>query len=179
MEYYERESVQKAIMLSGQLLKGHPVVVQASQADKNLAWQQEKQRQAADPTAGLGPIPRHTRRAEPIPLARFSPLRRPSAATTERTACVATARVLGDLTTGRSAAAVLCAVPMGNMPLKLYVGSLHFNITEDDLKKVLCPHASTWSRVLGVTSECLPCSPNRRVCARLAARTGAEVCVRA
>ncbi len=39
---------------------------------------------------------------------------------------------------------------MGNMPLKLYVGSLHFNITEDDLKKVPCPALTAGPTLFGV-----------------------------
>ncbi|KAI8059639.1 hypothetical protein BC940DRAFT_313241 [Gongronella butleri] len=94
VEFYEQESVAKALELSGQKLAGIPVLVQLTEAEKN--------RLAMQASMDGGGIPAAV------------------------TAAAAALQGKGK--------------PVGNIDQRLYVGSINYTITEDDLKQVFQPY---------------------------------------
>eukprot|EP00854_Cymbomonas_tetramitiformis_P012182 gene12182-14392_t len=90
IEMGDKNEIPSALALTGQMLKGQVVMVKASEAEKNVAWEAQQQQKLAmgAATGGLNP---------------------------------------------------LATASMGMGPCKLYVGGLHVNVLEEDLKEIFTP----------------------------------------
>ena len=114
IEFREPASVPLALGLSGQKLGGYPIQIQPTQAQKNRpnAVNNTPANPPADPISH-----------PPTAIRRHLP------------------NVFVNTSAGAATAAALTAkrVPLLNMQARLYVGSLHFNITEEMLKSIFEP----------------------------------------
>jgi len=54
VEFQDRNDVPKAMAMSGQILLGQPVMVKASEAEKNLAWEAGRNQRATGAPVGVG-----------------------------------------------------------------------------------------------------------------------------
>uniref|UniRef100_A0A7S0BGA1 RRM domain-containing protein n=1 Tax=Rhodosorus marinus TaxID=101924 RepID=A0A7S0BGA1_9RHOD len=110
VEFYYKEAIPKAMELNGQAIRGFPVAVKPSEAEKNIAAEM-----AAKDAAAVG------------------------AASSATATATADAKELNqaDLATVASMAK---PTPGAQGFTKLYVGSVHFSVSEDDLRTIFSPY---------------------------------------
>ena len=111
VEFEAKEAVSKSLELAGQEILNQPVMVKSSEAEKNMQWE------ASQPT--------RVQQRQPVQQ-RQMPGEEPSSS-------------LGTALVGNQGQPSTNDANGLEGPVKLYVGSLHINITEDDIRAIFEP----------------------------------------
>lgn len=115
MEFYYKEAIPSAMRLAGQQLCGYPVAIKPSEAEKNIAAEMAAREAAAAQQARLAELEEWNGAGDTSP---------------------SKLRIFLDVLL------IVLVSLLGSNPLtftKLYVGSIHFSISEDDLRTIFEP----------------------------------------
>lgn len=114
VEFEAKEAVSKSLELAGQEILNQPVMVKSSEAEKNMQWEASQ--------------PPRVQQRQPVQQ-RQMPGEEPSSS-------------LGTALVGNQGQPSTNDANGLEGPVKLYVGSLHINITEDDIRAIFEPFGS-------------------------------------